>query len=179
MGSISGFKGVHNEALPSQRSSLKWNKNCPRIVRFAECPEASLVSGSSCASTWFKGFCSNLFMVPKSKRGIHPLLDLKSISKYLQIHKFLHGIGKVGNCLYKTKELHGICRHLRCLSTCSYLSTPSVFSAFHSGSQSFLVCHTALWPILCSHGTQKVLISMILYADIFEYSAPLWSFDYA
>lgn len=77
---------------------------------------------------WFKGFYSNLFMVPKPSEGIHPILDLKSLNKLFLHSKILKEISKVSSCLSDTRT-HGICKSTKCLSTCSHLPTSAVSTA--------------------------------------------------
>lgn len=95
VGSINSFKGVQNgvrNSTPSLLTFLKSTKNCLRTVTFAEYPESSLVPGISYASTYTRPVQRFLLkpylVVPKPKRSIHPILGLKSFSKYLQNPKF-------------------------------------------------------------------------------------------
>lgn len=150
VGSVDCFKGVQNRVQNSislPLSNLKSTKDCLRAAIFSKCPELSLVPGSS----WpvppqcrFKGFCSNLFMVPKHRGGgddIHPKTKIPQQLPWDS--KMLHLIHKASNGLCDRRGIHGIPRH------------PRMHGPFYPFDKCFLLSHCPFTYLLLPEYSQS------------------------
>lgn len=89
----------------------------------------------------FQVFYFNLTGVPKQNWGILPILDIKC-QKIFLCTKIMDGINKICHFFSKTRDISGINRHTRCLSTDPHFPLIPTCSTFSYERLPLPICST-------------------------------------
>lgn len=134
--------------------------------RFDNCLSPSSGTSSGCTRSFRRtvsGFYSVLFTAPKPNTGyrnIHPILDFKSLNRFLCVQKLLMQPTRfVIALLRKGKFSAPVEAYFYILHS---PDTP-MLPTFCCGRPALTVCGTAIWTLFCTLSVHSVLASLLAF----------------